>query len=199
MSSKSLEAAWLVAAALLSSWAVSSASDQPTRSSTSQAAVERPAADALPAISVELSFETARLAMRLDGRAAPVASSGRDPFTFARRTGARPRAHRAAVAPVASIPSVAPAAVVDVAPAAAPSLAGLAEITAGAVTAVISFREELHYVTKGQLVAGRFRVDVIGADSVDLFDIETSTVVRLSLLSIRTSLVQFAVHQPGMR
>jgi hypothetical protein len=54
----------------------------------------------------------------------------------------------------------------------------------GAATAVISFRETLHYVKQGDVIAGRYRVDAVGTHGVELFDLTTGTISRLSLQTV---------------
>lgn len=167
-------AGWLVSAALLSSWAVSSASDQ-GRPARPAATPPRPGAAVLPALSVELSEQIERLAARADAMAAAVPAR-RDLFAFRDRA-ARPAA--------AKRPAVTEAVVVDAPPMLAeappqPSLAGIADLGAGGLTAVVSLRDVLHYVKKGDVIDGRYRVDAVGFDSVDVFDLTLGTILRLS-------------------
>jgi len=46
---------------------------------------------------------------------------------------------------------------------------------------VISFHDELHFVKNGDVIAGRYRVDRVSADGVDVFDLTLGTILRLSL------------------
>lgn len=183
MNSRTFTAGWLVSAALLSSWAVSSASDQPRPGPVH---AETPRAQALPDISVEVDAEIARLTARM-AAAVPKAAVVRDPFTFGR--GTRHRVDRAAAVSKLSSPSVyvsegeTSLREADALPVAAkqPTLSGIAELTAGSLTAVISFGGELHYVRKGDVIAGRYRVDAIAMDGADVFDLTLGTISRLKL------------------
>jgi hypothetical protein len=108
----------------------------------------------------------------------------RNPFEFAGRT-SRVRAPHARIdAPAAPIeprgvdaPSPAPEVP------AAPALSAIATHH-GALTAVVSFKETLYYVKKGDLVAGRYRVDAVGVDAVEVFDLTLGTILRLTLQSL---------------
>lgn len=178
MRERAFTAGWLVAAAVLSSWAVSSASEQPRAAAAApaQAPVEQ-----LPALSIEVETEIARLAAR-SGTAAAASALQRNPFRFGGRPEAPARVIRAAREPEA-VPA-APEAVASVATAeAAPQLSGVVEM-ARTLTAVISFRDELHYVKKGDVVAGRYRVDSVSVDGVNIFDLLVGTILRLSLQSV---------------
>jgi hypothetical protein len=183
MTSRAFTAGWLVSAAVLSSWAVSSASDEPRPSAPAPLILaEQP----LPDLSLELDAEVSRLASRTVA-AAPAASSGRDPFQFV----ARKAPHRSPpVEHVQHVPAaVAPA--LEPAPPdlpsdpiiPPPSLRGVAEMT-GMLTAVISFGGELHYVRHGDLIAGRYRIDAVAMDGVDVFDLAAGTILRLRLHSV---------------
>ena len=57
-------------------------------------------------------------------------------------------------------------------------------MTAGMLTAVISFSGELHYVRLGDLIAGRYRIDAVAMDGVDVFDLAAGTILRLRLHSV---------------
>lgn len=62
-----------------------------------------------------------------------------------------------------------------------PTLSGIAEISAGMMTAVVSFAGELHYARTGDVIAGRYRVDAIAIDGVDVFDLVLGTISKLKL------------------
>lgn len=178
MKAKGFTAAWLVGAALLASWAVSSASSE-RRLVTPDAAH---APQALPEAARAVEVEVARLSGRGYAPSAVVPAGQRDPFTFAGRyTGAPPRAAAASDARrddiVAGDVGAAPA------PPARPvlSLAGVAERGARGIVAVISYAGNLHYVSRGDVIAGRYRVDAIAADGVDVFDLMLGTNSRLML------------------
>jgi hypothetical protein len=175
MNSRTFTAGWLVSAAVLSSWAVSSASEQPRPVS---ARVEPAHARALPVLAVEVDAEIARLTAGIVATA-PKTHVVRDPFKFARATHHAPV--RAVVAPVPAEPDVAATAPPEAAKPLLPTLSGVAELTAGTFTAVVSFGGELHYVRKGDVIAGRYRVDSVALDGADIFDLTLGTISRLKL------------------
>jgi hypothetical protein len=198
MNSRIFTAAWLVSAALLSSWAVSSASDQPH---SSAAAAVQPSPAALPDLALELDAEIARLSTRMPLAATP-ATPGRDPFRFGARRGMSefPSASAGSVTRAMAVsefssPSVSSEprradlsdpgssreAVAFPEAANQPRLSGIAEISAGSLTAVINFAGELHYARKGDVIAGRYRIDAIAFDGADVFDLVLGTISRLKL------------------
>lgn len=173
MTSRTFTAGWLVAAALASSWAVSSASD-----AARAPQIEPPAApQGLPPLSADLEAEIARLSARMSQPAKDAPPRGRDPFSF----GGGRRASIAAREPEPPVMARAPMRVEASPVPALPSLSALVELTAGAVTAVISFQGELHYAVEGGIIASRYRVDVIRARGVDVVDLSTGTVLHLTL------------------
>ena len=171
-------AGWLVAAVLCSSWAVSTASDR-----APQARVQVPdaAAGALPGLSADLDAEIARLTVRSQALA-ETARPSRNLFEFASPAASPSRRASAAPAPVEPV-----AVEIAAAPVAAleslPSLSAIAQ-AGGSLTAVISFRDTLHYVRKGDVIAGRYRVDAVGTHGVELFDLAAGTISRLSLQTV---------------
>lgn len=175
MKPQGFTAAWLVAAALLASWAVSSASNE--RPGVAPADVPR----ALPQAALALEAEVERLAGRRHLPPAAVRAAQRDPFTFGRRyTGAAPRV--ATMPAVANVEVVAGLAEVPAPPAEPmPALAGIAELATRGVVAVISYAGDLHYVSRGDVIAGRYRVDAIAAHGVEVFDLLLGTNSRLIL------------------
>lgn len=185
MSPRTFMACWLVSAAVLSSWAVSSAADQ--------AAVRQPVSgqeasaawSALPPLSSGLAAEISRLAMQSRALAAP-AKPSRNLFEFA-GPARLPTRNPRAVLPAADIaPGAAPIDVMpepEPAPEAAPSLAAIAHV-AGMVTAVVSFGDTLHYVKKGDVIAGRFRVDAVSDQEAELFDLTAGMILRLTLKTV---------------
>jgi len=184
MKSKAFTGAWLVAAALLSSWAVSAAADQKP-AARAAAPVERP--HDLPAVSVEVEAEIARLTART--QAAPAgAPPGRNLFEFGVRSSKfgvrssefavrRTAAPKPARADVVSLDLGTPNAELETLPA----LSAVADTGGGTLTAVISFHDELHFVKKGDVIAGRYRVDGVSLDGVDVSDLTLGTILRLSL------------------
>lgn len=188
MRERAFTAGWLVAAAVLSSWAVSSAADrtavrQPV--SGQGATAVQAIVPALPPLSFGLDTEISRLALRSRALAAPAVPL-RNLFEFAEPAGLRTRNRRTVPAAADIAPSAAP---VDVlpepahAPEAAPSLAGIAHV-AGMVTAVVSFGNALHYVKKGDVIAGRFRVDAVSDQEAELFDLRAGMILRLTLKTV---------------
>lgn len=179
MTSQAFTASWLVAAGLLSSWAVSAASDQPV---TAPQAVSDARSYDLPPLSVEVDAEIARLAARTR-EVAPAAVPVRSLFEFAGRR--RTLTPSDAEPPNAEFPNAEQPnhAIVDMPaplPMVAPILSGVAE-TAGVLTAVVSFRDELHFVKPGDVIAARYRVDAVSVSGVDVFDLVAGTILRLAL------------------
>ncbi|HUF22739.1 MAG TPA: hypothetical protein VMN81_01335 [Vicinamibacterales bacterium] len=172
MSPRAFTAGWLVSAALLSSWAVSSAADQ---AAPPRAAATAAGTAGLPPVSIDLDSEIGRLAARTHA-AALARTPARNPFAFADRRAAerRPSEPRPAEPRPAELPNA-------VIPAPVPSLAGIADTGAGGLTAVVSLREMLHYVKTGDVIDGRYRVDSVSFEGVDVFDLTLGTVLRLSL------------------
>ena len=182
MTAKLISGAWLVAAALLSSWAASSASDDAPRRDIPAPAAHR---SVLPPEAVDAAAQVARLSARTRDYAGETMGSGRNPFTFA---GERRRAAPAvAVAPRGDDNPVIAATIasVDVETPAAPTLAAVVEMTRGTPTAVISFGGALHYAARGAMIAERYRVDAIFGDAVDVFDLSLGMNLRLTLRSPR--------------
>ena len=174
MTSRAFTAGWLVSAALLSSLAVSSADDQ---AAPRRAAATDAGAAALPPVSIELDSEVVRLAARTHA-AALARTPARNPFAFADRRVAERRTSepRTAELRTAEPRTPEPPNAVPV-----PSLAGIADTGAGGLTAVVSLREVLHYVKKGDVIDGRYRVVSVSVDGVDVFDLTLGTILRLSL------------------
>ena len=133
-----------------------------------------PVVPATPASSEALAAEIERLHERLRPTVAPTES--RDLFRYGART-----SRRAALpaAPAAVEPMPLPA------PAAAPfKLIGVAEDSGpdGPVrTAIISGTGDLLFVHEGDTVAGRYRVERISADAIELADTTGAAPLRLSL------------------
>ncbi|HEX6323805.1 MAG TPA: hypothetical protein VFZ36_08775 [Vicinamibacterales bacterium] len=178
MTSRAFTAGWLVSAALLSSLAVSSADDQAAPQRSASSAV---AAPGLPPVSLELDSEIGRLAARTHA-AALARTPARNPFAFADRRAAERQASERRTSesrtPELRTPELRTPELPNFLP--APSLAGIADLGGGALTAVVSLRDVLHYVKKGDVIDGRYRVDAVGFDSVDVFDLTLGTVLRLS-------------------
>ena len=175
---KASAAAWLVSAALLSSWAVSWASDETKRRDTA-AGIKR--GSALPAEAVEAARQVARLAERRYLTAHDAMASARNPFAFGgERVRVRPAtpaaSHRNDVPVIAAEIESAEVEIAE-----RPTLAAVAEVAGGGTTAVISFGGELHYAARGALIADRYRVDAIFEGGVDIFDLSLGMNLRLTL------------------
>ena len=131
----------------------------------------------LDALASDVQLQASRLRERLAAAPAPHAPT-RNPFVFAPREAAPVRA--AVAAPILA------AAPVDVTPA-EPELVliGVAETksaTGVLRTAMIAgLDNELHMVTEGQQVLGRYDVIAVGADAVELKDRVTGATRRLGL------------------
>jgi hypothetical protein len=132
---------------------------------------------AIDARGLELSSEIARLRDRLHPTIAP-SQPGRNLFTF------KPAARSLITpsAPAAPAPPIEPA---NERPVDLPlKLAGIAEEAAPdgpERTAIISAPGQLFMVKVGEQVTARYRVAKIGADTVELTDIETGAARRLAM------------------
>ena len=101
----------------------------------------------------------------------------RDPFEFG-----RPPAPRVAPMPVAAPAFAAPAAPVDLPPPFA--LTGVAEQKKGDAmerTAILTGNGQMYFAKVGDRVVGRYEVTAVGADAVELRELESGRVVRLGL------------------
>ena len=178
MTAKLNSGAWFVAAALLSSWAVSSASDEAPRRDVPMHAA---AASVLPPEAIDAAAQVARLAARTRESARERVARGRNPFAFdGERRIAAPRV--ATTSHRDDHPVIAAPIMTDVvATPAAPTLAAVAEIANGTATAVIAFDGALHYAARGALIADRYRVETIFEDAVDIFDLSLGMNLRLAL------------------
>ena len=124
----------------------------------------------------EVQAQAERLRERLSTAPAPTVEP-RNPFQFASR---EPRilAARRVNAPAPVTPEAPPVAE-PVRPQL--SLVGLAEDDARIRTAVIAGMGELFLVKAGETLTPRFRVDAIGADAVEISDLQTGSAFRLVL------------------
>ena len=169
-------AAYLGGGCLLAAWLASAAS------TSRQAAVEppppsAPATSNTEALAAGVQAQAARLRQRIAGAPAPAAPA-RNPFVFAARELAAPR-----LAPRRTEPVPAADAPVPAEPQFA--LVGVAEEqTADGIvrTAMITGDgDELFMLTEGQVLAGRYRVTVVGSDVVQLESLTTGAIRRLAL------------------
>ena len=170
-------AAYLGGTTLLLAWLASAAgvSRQPRSSGP-----ELPSASGiqLDALTSDVQSQAARLRVRLAAAPAPQAPL-RNPFSFSQRRESR---ERPSAAPEPLSRGAEPAAF-----AADPvlELVGVAEQKADAGskrTAIVAAPGDvLFLVTEGQELAGRYRVSAIGADAVELLDLETGLTRRLGL------------------
>jgi hypothetical protein len=145
----------------------------------SQPAVGPAATSGAETLAADVQAQAARLRDRLS-RAPVPQPAGRNPFRFGARRGVeRPLVRAVAIdhAPAAAAPPVV----------AAPpplKLEGLAEREiAGAKkrTAVLSSLGGIVFALEGDIVEGRYRVVAIGTDVVELEDLSTGGVTRLTL------------------
>jgi hypothetical protein len=173
-------AAYLTVAILLAAWfasavGVSRQARAPRRAPPATSDEAR-----LEALAADVQAQSSRLRERL--AAAPrVQTPTRNPFTFGRRE--TPPGNRTVRAATVDLPAAAELEFEPREPLLL--LIGVAEekTAEGIVrTAMISDEaEELHMATKGERVAGRYIVEAVSPDAVDLKDINTGVVRRLAL------------------
>jgi hypothetical protein len=174
-----LHAGFVLGAVVLAAWLASVAAES-LRQPDASGAAERVAAPAEPLL-FDLQAETGRLRARLDAAPAPL-PRGRNPFRFDRPARAAPTAPATAFAPRAGASPSAPPAVT--APAMPLRLVGIAEQPSDAGlqrVAILSTGRELFHATPGDLVAGRYRVRALGADTIVLHDEADDRLHRLAL------------------
>jgi hypothetical protein len=139
-----------------------------------------PSADAaqLDSIASGVQSQAVRLRQRLAVAPAPGAAI-RNPFAFAARENPEPVVARRA-------PIVVAKAVAEDPPEPDLVLIGLAE-DGSTRTALLGSGDELLMATEGQTIVGRYRVNKVGADAVELVDLATGATRRL-LLKLQASL-----------
>jgi len=126
----------------------------------------------------DVQAQAERLRERLNAAPAPTAQP-RNPFQFAARE-PRPVRRVSTPLPVPVAAATAPALLVRP----AMSLVGIASDGPDAApvrTAVIDGMGQLFLVKAGEKLTPRFRVEAIGADAVEISDLETGTTFRLGL------------------
>lgn len=170
-------AAMLLGAAVCGAWLASAAgvTRQARQAVTTPRQLEAAQFDAL---ATDMQTQAGRLRERLAQAPAP-REAIRNPFRFADRRSPAARAGR----PVSPVPEAAPVAPEIREPVL--QLIGVAETktTDGPIrTAMIAGgHSELMMVTAGQRILGRYDVVAVGADAVELKDLETGAVRRLIL------------------
>jgi hypothetical protein len=168
-------AAYLGGASLLAAW-LASAAGIGSREPVVQEAPRPVQTAGTETLAADVQAQTDRLRQRLAAAPAPQ-EPHRNPFAFAPRAESPARRARA----VDAVPTPPPPAIAE------PPLMliGIAEDRApdGLVrTAMIATASgDLLTVTRGQSVIGRYRVEVVHADAVELSDVSTGTVRRLVL------------------
>ena len=168
-------AAYIGGFALLAAWLASAASTS-LRRDPAPPPDAGPAVPLTEAIAADIHAQAKRLRQRLATAPLPQ-EPARNPFAF--------RVRDLPPAPMVARPVQAFAAVPVAPPEPFLSLIGVAEDQGanGPVrTAMIADdRDELFMVTVGESLMGRYRVDAIGADAIELADLSTGTVRRLAL------------------
>jgi hypothetical protein len=175
-------AAWLLGAAVFGAW-LASAAGVTRQAHLARSTPRRAQAPQFDALTADVQAQAGRLRERLAQAPAP-REVQRNPFRFAdRQAPAIRRAARGGVGDAAPPPEP-----VDVAPEIrepALQLIGVAEnaSTEGVVrTAMIAGGyNELMMVTAGQKILGRYEVVAVGADAVELKDVQTGAIRRLVL------------------
>lgn len=164
LGSATVLAAWLASAGVIEQTPQQTAAPTPVQTTGTETLAD------------EVQAQAGRLRERLAAAPAPQ-HPARNPFAFAPKAVPRPARSPAALSPTPSPPVPLPEPAL--------SLIGLAEDQSpkGPIrTAIISAEgDELFMVKVGDFIGGRYRVDVIGADAVELFDLTTSSARRLAL------------------
>lgn len=166
-------AAYLVGGTLLAAWLASAAGV--VRPSAARFPRRSAEAVQLDAVASNVRSQASRLRQRLAVAPAPQAPV-RNPFAFVDAP-----ASPVVAAPRRPVP-VAPSVMEPRAPEPELILLGVAEQGATR-TAMIGSGDELLMATEGQTVAGRYRVGKVGADAIELIDLGTGAIRRLSLKS----------------
>ena len=182
MTSRGFTGGWLVGAVVLSTWAVSSASDQ---APAVPVAAPADAPLALPPESADLAAQIARLETWTTAHAASVEPK-RNLFKFDVRSSAFevPKAPPSTPNIELRTPNAESTPNIELrTPNVSPNLSAIATVS-GVLTAVVSFNETLHYVKPGDVIAGRYRVDSVATDAVEIFDLTVGTILRLTLRSL---------------
>jgi hypothetical protein len=169
----------VLGAGVLAAWLASAAAES-FRQPGAPAPADQVSAPAEPPI-FDLHTEATRLRARLDAAPAPIPRQ-RDPFRFDRgippsaSAAATPRTPRSSAASAEPDPPVAPAMPLR--------LVGVAEEQGDSGVlrvAILSTGVELFHAREGDLVAGRYRVRVVGAELVELQDEPDGVTHRLAL------------------
>lgn len=165
----------VVGGVLLAAWLATAAG---TGRSADDSAQPAPAVrSALDPVVADIQTQAERLRVRLSAAPAPT-DQPRNPFEFAPREPQRPGRRVSTFAPPPEpLPSPASARPVL-------SLLGIAEdgpANAPVRTAVIDGMGQLFLVKVGEKLTPRFRVERIGADAVEISDLEAGTTFRLGL------------------
>jgi hypothetical protein len=173
--SASRVAAWIIGAAVCGAWLASAAGV--TRQATAVRSAPRPAdAVQFDVLAADVQAQAGRLRQQLANAPAPP-ETVRNPFRFA----PRPERRRVAAANLAAPPATEPP-VPDVREPVL-ELIGIAETKKenGLVrTAMITGGYgELMMVTAGQRILGRYDIEAVGPDAVELKDVETGARRRL--------------------
>lgn len=172
--------AWIFVAAVASAWLASAAGVGRAPRHSATALKPSPEAAALDNLVADVQTQASKLRKRLEGAPSPKAPF-RNPFSFAARPAAVPRAKTpAAVEPVAFEPA-------PTLPAEPPlQLIGIAEKKVGDAmvrTAMLSpgDADALIMATAGQKILGAYEVVAIGVDAVELKDLVTGAARTLVL------------------
>lgn len=167
-------AAWIFGAAVCGAWLASAAGV--SREPRIVRAPQRSTDVRLDALAADVQAQAGRLRQRMAAAPAPE-TLDRNPFTFASRRQPAPRVKAPAAAPVVAQPPEIREPVLD--------LIGVAESKKDGTivrTAMITGGyDELMMVVAGQRILGRYDVVAVGADAVELKDLETGVIRRLVL------------------
>ncbi|CAN5809761.1 hypothetical protein BH24ACI5_BH24ACI5_02590 [soil metagenome] len=171
-------AAWILGAAVCGVW-LASAAGVTREARVARATPRQPDAAQFDALAADVQAQAGRLRQRLAQAPAP-REAERNPFRFAQRPGPTIRRADAHAASPPGMPFRPP----DVREPAL-QLIGVAENNTqdGVVrTAIITGgHNDLMMVTAGQRILGRYDIVAVGADAVELKDVQTGAVRRLML------------------